>query len=283
MDTLIHQQEVYDQLHLLGFLLPILGVMLGIAAWRGSFRPGRLANAPMRHVILTGQDLLVIVFLFLLGMIVAGMVLAPPGDDTLAVGMHTFFLQLIGYAPALAYLVYQLRRQDQGVSHFGLGRASWRVVPTGLAGLCIALPAVMALGTLVTIVMLLLGQSPPAVGHQLLTHLTQPDARLGLMMLTLSSVLLAPVFEEILYRGVVQTFLLHVLGPQRRWMILLIAGGFFASIHFHAVTPWMLLPLWALGIILGWLYETTRSLYPSILVHALFNGVNLILATIATN
>lgn len=283
MDTLTPQQEIHGQLQLLGLLLAAVGLTLGIAGWRGSFRRGRLDNAPFRPVIITGQNLLALVFLLLLGMILAGMMFSSPGDDTQRVGLYNFFLQLIAYAPPMAFLVYHLQRQEDGFAGFGLGSTSWRVLPKGLAGLCIALPSVMALGTLGTLIMLLMGKTPPTVGHQLLTHLTNPDARLGLMMLALSTVLLAPVFEEILYRGVVQTFLQRLISPGNRWLILLIAGGFFASVHFHSVPVSMLLPLWVLGIILGWLYETTGSLYPSILTHALFNGINLMLATLVTN
>jgi membrane protease YdiL (CAAX protease family) len=48
----------------------------------------------------------------------------------------------------------------------------------------------------------------------------------------------------------------------------------FALIHFDAAT---LLPLFVLALALTWLYEKTDNLLAPILVHALFNGTNLVM------
>jgi len=47
----------------------------------------------------------------------------------------------------------------------------------------------------------------------------------------------------------------------------------------HTGQAWQVLPsLFVLAVVLGWLYERTGSLLPSVLVHMGFNAINIALA-----
>lgn len=86
------------------------------------------------------------------------------------------------------------------------------------------------------------------------------------------AIILAPLAEEILFRGFLYAWL---KSHWPRWMALLVTAVLFGAMHQH----WpVFLPLFLLGILLGFLYELTGSLWTCIGLHALFNAVTLTVA-----
>jgi membrane protease YdiL (CAAX protease family) len=81
---------------------------------------------------------------------------------------------------------------------------------------------------------------------------------------------LAPLLEEALFRGVILHGLARRRGPRSA---VLWTAAFFAFFHFY--NPWQILPTFFLGLLLGWVVLTTRSLWSSILLHSAFNGLSL--------
>ncbi len=78
---------------------------------------------------------------------------------------------------------------------------------------------------------------------------------------------LAPaVVEEIAFRGVIQSTFEQVGNPREA---LLIQAGMFSFLH---LSPVIFVSHFGFGIILGLLRLRSRSLYPSMLVHALWNA-----------
>ena len=84
------------------------------------------------------------------------------------------------------------------------------------------------------------------------------------------AVILAPVVEEVLFRGVVLPVMLQKNGV---WMSLVGCSLLFAVVHGHLPA---MLPLFALGMGLGAAYLYTGDLLVPIGMHALFNGVSLL-------
>ena len=96
----------------------------------------------------------------------------------------------------------------------------------------------------------------------------------------LSIALLAPILEELLFRGAIQGRLQEAgLHP---WHAILISSFIFGVVHMNpAQIPFAFL----LGAMFGWLYYRTRSLLPGIIGHVLNNSiaaVNMILYGDAT-
>lgn len=87
-------------------------------------------------------------------------------------------------------------------------------------------------------------------------------------MLVLSVVLLAPVLEEVTYRGVVMGFLLGRGIPPL--ISILVAATGFTALHLQ-YTPAALISVFALGVFLGWLRVASRSIGPPILAHMAVN------------
>lgn len=83
-----------------------------------------------------------------------------------------------------------------------------------------------------------------------------------------------PVAEELFFRGLLYGWLRSRIGI---WKGLLLSGFLFATLHMDAVT---FLPIAALGILLGWVYEQTGSLAAPMAVHIFHNGGMMLLASI---
>jgi membrane protease YdiL (CAAX protease family) len=77
---------------------------------------------------------------------------------------------------------------------------------------------------------------------------------------------LAPVIEEMLFRGV---FLRSFLNRHSPWTAILLSSLLFGFVHFD---PGHIVVATLLGTALGWLYYATRSLWPSVIAHAFQNG-----------
>ncbi|HPQ80609.1 MAG TPA: CPBP family intramembrane metalloprotease [bacterium] len=78
--------------------------------------------------------------------------------------------------------------------------------------------------------------------------------------------LLAPVCEETLFRGIIQTSLARSWGDGRA---ILVTAVFFTLIHSATFQPHLYLML---GLLLSWIYAKTRSLRTVILCHAINNS-----------
>lgn len=89
-------------------------------------------------------------------------------------------------------------------------------------------------------------------------------------------VVIAPLLEETLFRGYLQSFLRKYLGAK---VAIPITAFCFACFHFSPEQGWNNLPiiasLFPLALFLGYLYEKQGSLFASISMHATFNGISL--------
>lgn len=94
---------------------------------------------------------------------------------------------------------------------------------------------------------------------------TQATSGADLALLVVSACLLAPVFEEFLFRGFVYRNIRDKLGP---WLALVLSSAFFAAAH---LDPTNFLPLFAIGGCCAYAYERSGSLWVPMLIHAAWN------------
>jgi membrane protease YdiL (CAAX protease family) len=94
----------------------------------------------------------------------------------------------------------------------------------------------------------------------------------GVLAACLVTCVIAPICEEILFRG----FIFRAL---RNWrgagIAAVLTGVLFGAVHVGSAPAVDLVPLGMLGVILCGVYEATGSLYPCIALHALNNSVAL--------
>jgi CAAX protease family protein len=81
-----------------------------------------------------------------------------------------------------------------------------------------------------------------------------------------SACILAPVLEEMLFRGIILRSFLRQYRPRKA---ILLSALLFGLAHLN-VYQFVVASL--LGLLLGWLYERSRSLWPCILLHASYNA-----------
>lgn len=112
--------------------------------------------------------------------------------------------------------------------------------------------------------------NPLVYAPKLFSHPAWP-----LAVLVVAVVVMAPVAEEFLFRG------LFLEALRRRWggpWAVVLSGATFAAAHFD---PTLFLALWLAGVGLGWLYVRTQSLVPSTIAHATFNALSVAMALAA--
>jgi uncharacterized protein len=103
------------------------------------------------------------------------------------------------------------------------------------------------------------------VAVQVLRSASEPSDRLKLALVT---IILAPVAEEVLFRGILFTGIRQLGFPRLAfWGTALI----FALVHFNLVS---FLPLYVLALALAWIYERTGNLFAPIAAHSMFNALN---------
>ena len=81
-------------------------------------------------------------------------------------------------------------------------------------------------------------------------------------------VVLAPIAEELFFRGVVFNAFLRERGPRPAYLG---SAALFAVIHLSIVA---LLPIFLLGLALAWIYDRTGNLLAPIVMHAVVNGLS---------
>lgn len=90
----------------------------------------------------------------------------------------------------------------------------------------------------------------------------------------LLTAIFAPVFEEWLCRGMVLRGLLTKMKPG--WAIV-VSALFFAILHMN---PWQALNAFVIGVVMGYVYYKTGSLWLTMLLHFVNNGTAVVLAQI---
>jgi membrane protease YdiL (CAAX protease family) len=132
----------------------------------------------------------------------------------------------------------------------------------------VMLPVVLALQQLSAMTLDKMGW-PPEDQHAV-DLLLNADSFWMRWYLAFFAVVLAPVAEEFIFRGMLFPFIKQLGWPKLAWFGVSLL---FALIHNNAPT---FVPLFVLALALTWLYEKTDCLLASITVHSLFNAANLV-------
>lgn len=96
------------------------------------------------------------------------------------------------------------------------------------------------------------------------------------MIAFFSASIVSPIYEEIFYRGFLYGFFSSRCGILSG---MLISSLIFTLVH---IPTFNTLPVnFVSGLIFAWVYQKTGSVIPSILIHGVFNGIAVILTSIA--
>lgn len=188
-------------------------------------------------------------------------------------------VQLSGYGAALLAVVFLMRLLRAAAPRAGLS-VDGRSVLLGLLCGVLAFPVLVTVGNVGVQIQTWLGHAPAtSLGHPLLVMLRDnPDSGWA-WLLGACAVVGAPIVEEMLYRGLLQSFVLRVTGLP--WAGVLLSGTVFMMVHYQSdgSVPWAAMAeIGVFGLILGVTFERTGRLGVTIAMHVFFNAANLVLA-----
>jgi membrane protease YdiL (CAAX protease family) len=174
----------------------------------------------------------------------------------------------------------------------GTGSLRWTDIAAGIAdtpparigadvvlGALAAIPVLLATGLITGALVQLVGSAPEG-------SIPVPHDGVSLVVVLLAAAVVAPIGEEVFYRGFVTTAWARGLGPTTA----IVRGGlFFALVHvltiggadFSHASQAAFIAFAAripIGLTLGWIFLRRRSLPASIALHATFNTVLVLLA-----
>jgi membrane protease YdiL (CAAX protease family) len=173
-----------------------------------------------------------------------------------------------------------LRWRDLGIRRPGPGEGS--LIGDVGWGVATAIPAIAAAAVVAGLLIALLGVTPDQT-------LPPTQDALGTAMNLVAAVAVAPLWEELFFRGFTTTAWARTAGPRAA---IVRAGLFFALIHVTTVlgsdfSTGLRVAIIAfavrvpVGLLLGWIFLARRSLVASIALHAAYNGLPLVLVLLA--
>ena len=174
--------------------------------------------------------------------------------------------QVISALPLIGMYIYLAKTRKITPQGLGIKRTPLKPALSiiGLYFLIIAVFFILLIGVLIA-VFIFTNFVPPE------TNSNQPSQYAGQAMwaIFLSGMVLAPIVEEILFRGL----LFRSLSNNRsvKWAAIVSSLAFMAI---HIGTPLIALPAsFLIGLYLCWAYQKTGSIVPGIVIHSLHNGV----------
>lgn len=122
--------------------------------------------------------------------------------------------------------------------------------------------------------------------HNLLREFNESLVPLNLSLTIAIAVIIAPLTEEVIFRALLQGTLFRLY--RSRWLAIVVSAAIFALLHlairgnvpageFSLAQMETIVPLFFLGLVLGYAYEKSRSLYRPICIHMGFNALSLLI------
>ena len=178
------------------------------------------------------------------------------------------------YAAQLVLALHIVRgsKQYRAAEHKGLSPG--RAIGVGALAFLFIVPIVNLIGVVAAVITRFVTDAPVEMtAHDTLRMLAEHDIDAAWIVLAGLPVLAAPIIEEVLYRGLIQSaFRQAGAGP---WTSIVITSLMFAIMHWTVAEPHAVVSLFFLSLGFGWAYERTNSLLAPIVLHVLFNALNI--------
>ena len=206
----------------------------------------------------------------LVGLVLAVVTGSATGSSTPLL-IATVVSQVVGLLLALGYLALRHR-----LSWRVLGPVRPGVVPV-LLGLAVGVVGTIVAYTINAAVTFVFELEAP-VEQQLLDDVLAGGATS--VVVVLAAVVMAPIAEEMLFRGLLFQSLRRRLGL---WFAAVTSAAVFCLVHVEIIVsqPLALTGLFVLAIVLAWSFHRTGSLVVPIIAHATFNGISLGMVVVA--
>ncbi len=224
----------------------------------------------------TGMRIFLFLIIFLIGTLIGAAVSAlfVSGGDTgmkIGQGVASIFMFVV---PPIVY--YYITRKENRMQALGLRRLSspWWLIIVAVALMIVSIPVTTTLTTWNE--GMHLGDAFSGIekwmkeleetAQALTDKMTNVDTIGGLLLNLLVIALIPAVGEEMTFRGVIQQSLTRRMNPH---IAIILSAAIFSFFHFQFFG---FLPRLFLGILLGYMFYITGSLWTSILMHFVNNG-----------
>jgi membrane protease YdiL (CAAX protease family) len=281
--------ELVSEISIVELVLVAGGVII-LAAWlyKTSFGVKALADAPVRRIDMPIQLVVIPFFLWILSYWVLDAVKRSAFPD-LADWQDAFadnLVMCLSSAPPIAavlfiaFLHYARRLKGLGLNP----KTIVKDLPAACLNLVVILPAVSAAANLTMLAaQFFAGPGFEWPKHEELKLLLEYPQHSLRVLVVIATILIVPVMEEVLFRGLVQTvirsYLAGLLAPAKRsaagWLSIIFASLVFIVFHVDKL-HWP--ALFVLSLCLGYSYEKSGSLFRPIFIHSLFNALNVFAA-----
>lgn len=228
--------------------------------------PWRARDIVLAFVVGTVGSMAVLIVLIVLVSALA------PGFDMSTSAQLAVFGSVIYASLLISGWYFALKRNGASWSDAGLQAVG--AGPVMLMFL-VVLPMMILSGIAIQLSRILFGEVP-STQEQVLggeASLTSSD----FLLLLLVGVLVAPVVEEFIFRGLIYRYL---RGKKSVTYAVLVSAAIFAVAHF---IPTLIPALFVLGIALALVAQRYDSIYPAMMLHALNNAIGLTLLYAALN
>jgi membrane protease YdiL (CAAX protease family) len=187
---------------------------------------------------------------------------------------------LIGYAASIAVALVLARLIHASAPGAGFGVRA-KHLALGVAAMAVCVPVVYAASILAAVVYEKATgtQIDDNVAHSTLRKIVDNRVDPWAWVMIGLAVVAAPIQEELLYRGFLQSAVLSL--TRRPWLAVVLTSAVFAVAHRTAGVPWYaIVTLFVLSVCLGAAFERWRSIGVPIAMHMAFNAANVVLAMV---
>ena len=227
----------------------------------------------MMNQALSVRFIFIIVLLSVLSALIVGSIFGTMDPAILSganPGLPTYLAMFIGQGFLIVPVLYYLKRKKFDlIDSFRLNLVSRDIIYTTFF---ISIGAMILSDELNILVGMII---PLPDSFLQLEALLKPEDPLSLVLLIITIVIIAPIGEELLFRGFLQT------GLEKAWndvtRSILFSSLFFAVIHFN---PFWIIQIYFLGVLLGFLAWKTNSIIPCIIFHVIINATSLLFTSI---
>jgi hypothetical protein len=190
------------------------------------------------------------------GIVILGMLLLVPLNLLLNKLIGKEASMLIYYLFAIGipfWIVYSIRKGKTKIDSFNVTIGNKRIIPfIAICSIVLLFGIVSPIGNLIPM--------PESIKKAFMALGSQTGIFSFILM-----VVAAPILEELIFRGIILDGLLRVYSPVKS---ILVSSFLFGFVHLN---PWQFVTGLIIGIFSGWVYYKTRSLLPSIIIHASAN------------
>jgi membrane protease YdiL (CAAX protease family) len=249
----------------LGFVLTILAVLLPELR-RRLWPPGGMTRPPVPVT----APLVSLGLMLVLGVLVKQSgVRLPPQLGAWRLPVRALASQLLILICILAGVFASRVSPDEATERLGLTRPRIHHFGSGVLAWICSLWAMVGVGAIVAAgYYALRGKMPSPQDTIVAIARTGTGPRLAMAAM---AVIVAPILEEVLFRGILFRSLRSRLGF---WGAGLVSAGLFAVVHMQ---PLQAARLAVLGMALAWVYERTGSLWAAITLHAVQNALAMLM------